>query len=41
MDPVFLFSTFADLFMDFGGLILEQGRLPKSSVRAVQAGKRS
>jgi len=33
-------STFADLFMDFGGLILEQGRLPKSSVRSVQTGKK-
>ena len=36
MDPHFLFSTFIVLFMDFGGLILEQGRLPKSNIRAVQ-----
>ena len=40
MDPHFLFSTFIVLFMDFGGLILEQGRLPKSSVRSVQTGKK-
>jgi hypothetical protein len=40
MDPHFLFSTFIVLFMDFGGLILEQPRLPKSNIRAVQTGKK-